>query len=251
MDEDHRAKTLEGFGRQARAFARSPVQLNPTRIRRLVEFVAPRAGERVLDAACGPGIVTGALAASGMRAVGVDLTAEMIAEARASQDGSFVRGDGLRLPFGDRTFDVVVSRNSLHHMAEPDVVIREMVRVLQPGGRLVVEDTRAPEHAERRAYHEMIERLRDDTHTRALAESELRDLGAQAGLIEPRTLRAQFEIDFEEWIERAYPSAENRRKVQSMLEASVDEDRCGLRVWWQEGRLKFERQSMLYSAVRP
>ena len=100
MDKDHRSKTLKGFARQARGFARSPVHLNPERIRRLVEFVAPRAGERVLDAACGPGIVTGALTASGMRAVGVDLTAEMIAEASASQDGSFLRGDTLRLPFG-------------------------------------------------------------------------------------------------------------------------------------------------------
>jgi ubiquinone/menaquinone biosynthesis C-methylase UbiE len=250
MDKDHRTKTLKGFGRQARAFARSPVHLNPERLRRLVEFVAPRAGERVLDAACGPGIVTGALAASGMRAVGVDLTAEMIAEARASQDGFFVRGDGLRLPFGDRTFDVVVSRNSLHHMAGLDAVIGEMVRVLRPGGRLVVEDMRAPDDAERRAYHERIERLRDDTHTRSLTEAELHDLGARAGLVDPRTLRAQFEIDFEEWTERAYSPAENRRQARSMMEASVDEDRCGLRVWWQDGRLRFERQSMLYSAVR-
>ena len=69
MDKDHRTKTLKGFGRQARAFARSPVHLNPERLRRLVEFVAPCAGERVLDAACGPGIVTGALAASGIMTV--------------------------------------------------------------------------------------------------------------------------------------------------------------------------------------
>lgn len=251
MDNDHRSKTLKGFARQARGFARSPVHLNPERIRRLVEFVAPRAGERVLDAACGPGIVTGALTASGMRAVGVDLTAEMIAEASASQDGSFLRGDASRLPFGDGAFDVVVARNALHHLAEPTAAVREMVRVLHPGGRLVVEDMRAPDHPDRRAYHETIERLRDDTHTRTLTERELHALGVQVGLTRPRALRAKFEIDFGEWIERAYPSDEDRRQARSMMEASVDEDRCGLRVWWQDGRLMFERQSMLYSAVRP
>jgi len=250
MDKDHRSKTLEGFGRQARAFARSPVHLDPERIRRLVEFVAPREGERVLDAACGPGIVTGALAASGMRAVGVDLTAEMLAEARASQNGSFVRGDGARLPFADGAFDVVVTRNALHHIVEPVAVMRELVRVVRRGGRLIVEDMRAPDEAKRRAYHEEIERLRDASHTRTLTEAELHALGARLGLTEPRSLRAQFEIDFEEWIERAYPVEKDRRKARSMMEAAVDEDRCGLRVWWQDGRLKFERQSMLYSAMR-
>ncbi len=251
MDKNHRSKTLKGFARQARAFARSPVHLNPERIRRLVEFVAPCAGERVLDVACGPGIVTGALAASGMRAVGVDLTAEMIDEARASQEGSFLRGDGSCLPFGDDAFDVVVSRNALHHLTEPAAAVCEMVRVLRRGGRLVVEDMRAPDRPDRHAYHETIERLRDDTHTRTLTERELHALGAQAGLTRWRALRAQFEIDFEEWIERAYPSDGNRRQARSMMEASVNEDRCGLRVWWQDRRLMFERQSMLYSAVRP
>jgi len=250
MDEDHRAKTLEGFGRQARAFARSPVHLDPERIRRLVEFVSPRAGERALDVACGPGIVTGALAGRGARAVGVDLTMEMLAEARASRSGAFVRGDGARLPFRDRTFDIAVTRNALHHVAEPESMMREMIRVLRPGGRLVVEDMRAPDEAARRAYHEEIERLRDATHTRTLTEAELHALGARQGLTAPRGMRAQFVIDFEEWVERAYPAPDDRRRARTMMEASVGEDRCGLRVWWQDGRLKFERQSMLYQAVR-
>jgi len=251
MDGDRRAKTLEGFGRQARAFARSPVHLDPERIRRLLAFVAPRRGERVLDAACGPGIVTGALAGSGARAVGVDLTAEMLAEARASQEGMFVRGDAERLPFADGTFDAAVTRNALHHIADPGAVLRDMARVLRPAGRLIVEDIRAPDDPGRRAYHEEIERLRDPSHTRSLTEEELRALGAEAGLTEPRGLRAKFVIDFEEWIERAYPAPADRRRARSMMESSVDEDRCGLRVFWHDGRLKFERESMLYSAVRP
>jgi SAM-dependent methyltransferase len=250
MDREHRAKTLEGFGRQARAFARSPVHLDPERIRRLLAFVAPRPGERVLDAACGPGIVTGALAGSGVCAVGIDLTAEMLAEARASQEGMFVRGDAGRLPFADGTFDAAVTRNALHHIADPGAVIRDMARVLRPAGRLIVEDIRAPDDPGRRAYHEEIERLRDASHTRSLTEAELHALGAESGLTEPRGLRAQFVVDFEEWIERAYPAPEDRRRARSMMEASVDEDRCGLRVFWHDGRLRFERQSMLYAAVR-
>ena len=101
--------------------------------------------------------MTEALAGAGLRAVGIDLTREIIRESMAL-GGGCLQGDVERLPFAEGTFDVTVCRNSFHHFADPGAVLREMTRVLRPGGRVVAEELRAPEDVEKRAYHETIER---------------------------------------------------------------------------------------------
>jgi ubiquinone/menaquinone biosynthesis C-methylase UbiE len=64
----------------------------------------------------------------------------MLHRARARHD-QLVRADSCRLPFADDTFDVVLSRSLLHHLPDPEQGIREMARVLRPGGEVVAMDT--------------------------------------------------------------------------------------------------------------
>ena len=237
------------FARQARDFARSPLQTDPRRLRRLIEFLGARPGERALDVACGPGIVTAALEQAGLLAVGVDLTLAMLREA-GLKGGRLVQGDTHRLPFRESAFDGVVCRNSLHHVADPSAAIREMTRVLRPGGHLVVEDMRAPDDDAKRAYHETIERLRDVSHARTLTRDDLRSMAATAGLADFEELPITLIIDFDEWVDRAYPAPDRREQARRMLEACVDRDLCGLSVWKEGDRLKFERQSLLFKGAR-
>ena len=103
----------------------------------VVELLAPRAGERILDLGCGDGFLTARLAAMGVTVVGVDASAPFIAAAQGL--GLDARlGDAQRLTFAEE-FDAVFSNAVLHWMKDPDAAIDGVWRALKPGGRFVAE----------------------------------------------------------------------------------------------------------------
>jgi SAM-dependent methyltransferase len=113
-------------------------------------LVPPGAG-RLLDVACGTGIVTRRLAAAraGLRVTGVDLAEAMVRRAAARLPGAVVRGDSRRLPFPDAAFDAVTSVWLLHLLggpAEVRSVVAECARVLRPGGVYVTTVDKAAAH---------------------------------------------------------------------------------------------------------
>ena len=113
--------------------------------------IAP--GQRVLDVGCGVGFDASLLAelvAPDGRVIGVDHSAAMVERARARFAGSglpveFRTADAHALPFDDRAFDVAWTERVLAHVADPAQVVREMIRVVRPGGTVVI--TEADYHA--------------------------------------------------------------------------------------------------------
>jgi SAM-dependent methyltransferase len=103
----------------------------------VVDLLAPRAGERILDLGCGDGALTAKLAAMGCDIVGVDGSAEQIGAARAlGLDARVANGQALDF---DGEFDAVFSNAALHWMKDADAVIAGVWRALRPGGRFVGE----------------------------------------------------------------------------------------------------------------
>jgi ubiquinone/menaquinone biosynthesis C-methylase UbiE len=104
-----------------------------------------RPGLDLLDVGCGPGTITVDLAArvAPGRVVGIDASDDVIAQARQLEaDGvAFSTGDVYALDFPDESFDVVHAHQVLQHLAEPVAALREMRRVLRPGGVLAVRDS--------------------------------------------------------------------------------------------------------------
>ncbi len=97
----------------------------------------PKPAARVLDVGCGAGQVVGRLTQAGFEAYGVDVSEPNIARARKFSERCQMY-DGKHLPFPDRHFTCVGALNVLEHVEEPEAFIRELVRVTEPGGRVVV-----------------------------------------------------------------------------------------------------------------
>jgi SAM-dependent methyltransferase len=110
-------------------------------IAEVVRLCAPAGRGLVLDVGCGPGNYTRALWRAGAATVaGVDLSPVMLERAVAEARGTglcFVRASALELPFADRSVDAVCCAGALHLFEDPDRAMREMARVLAPGGVLV------------------------------------------------------------------------------------------------------------------
>jgi SAM-dependent methyltransferase len=97
---------------------------------------------RVLDLGCGAGTYVRLLAGLGHRAIGLDYSLPSLERARAADPegaGAYVSGEAYQLPFGDGTFDLVVSIGVLQALAEPEAALAEIARVARPGGVVVVE----------------------------------------------------------------------------------------------------------------
>jgi demethylmenaquinone methyltransferase/2-methoxy-6-polyprenyl-1,4-benzoquinol methylase len=126
--------------------------------RRLVGLAQPLDGRRALDLATGTGDIAFALAASGARVIGLDITPRMIELATlkaANRSGSctFVVGDMLALPFPDRSFDVVTTGYGLRNVSDLAGAVGEIARVLAPGGlALSLDFNNPPNRLVRMAY---------------------------------------------------------------------------------------------------
>jgi len=104
------------------------------------------------DLGCGEGYLTMEMARWARRVVAVDRSATVLAEARAMagrrrlRNITWKRGELDRLPLRDRTVDVALLSQALHHAEKPDAALAEAWRILRPGGRVLVLDLRAHDH---------------------------------------------------------------------------------------------------------
>lgn len=160
----------------------------------------PDEGALALDLGCGTGVMLDTLASRYRRIVGLDLSAEMLEGYDASglppgRTVRLVRGDMTTLPFATERFDVVVCRSALHHMDDEVGVLKEMARVLRPGGSLVLGEP-ANDNLLTRAARAWVRRRpsygKIHTIDRAYTRAQLRALLAAAGLSVRRERRFGF-----------------------------------------------------------
>jgi demethylmenaquinone methyltransferase / 2-methoxy-6-polyprenyl-1,4-benzoquinol methylase len=128
--------------------------------RRLAARAAVRPGSRVLDACCGTGDLALAARAEGGSVTGLDFSEPMLARARGkAPDVDWVRGDVSSLPFGDGSFDAATVGFGMRNVEDRGRALRELRRVLRPGGRLAILEVVRPRGALAFFYRVWFDRL--------------------------------------------------------------------------------------------
>ncbi|WP_133898754.1 methyltransferase domain-containing protein [Streptomyces sp. KS 21] len=142
MSEDH-THVQEFFGARAADWDRKFPDDGPAFTTAVAEF-GLRPGDRVLDAGCGTGRALSALRAAVGPAgtvLGADLTLQMLAAARQAgrgAEGALLLADVARLPLRDGVLDAVFAAGLIAHLPDPEANLRELARVVRPGGRLAL-----------------------------------------------------------------------------------------------------------------
>ena len=130
------------------------------RWRRLAAQSVVRKGDRVLDAACGTGDLAIADSRAGASKVtGLDFSEAMLARARRKANLEWVQGDMLALPFADATFDAATVGFGARNVADLELALRELRRVLRPGGRLAILEITRPRGALRPFFSLWFDRI--------------------------------------------------------------------------------------------
>ena len=150
--------------------------------------------------------------------MGVDIVPELLAEARkrAPANVELVEGDAVALPFERASFDVVTTARTLHHVERPELVVAEVVRVLRPGGVLLVVDQLAPIDPMAAIELNRFERTRDPSTTRVLADVDLRGLFDANNLVLRRAEIVRESRDLEQYLDLAGCHGEEREHAHAM-----------------------------------
>ena len=251
----HSEAIVDQFTRQAAQFAASPTAHSEEILEGMLRLAQPKPSDTALDVACGPGVQVCALARHVQHARGIDLTPAMLEQARKTQQEqgvanvSWDQGDVTAMPYREGEFDIVTCRFAVHHFPEPLRVLHEMRRVSRSGGRIVIADS-APTRAKADAFNAM-EKLRDPSHTRALAVEEMTELFVQAGLPEPQVECVRLVLDLDEFLSRSYPKEGDEARIRAMFARALTDDVMDLQPRRGAGKIAFSVPVGIYAAQVP
>jgi ubiquinone/menaquinone biosynthesis C-methylase UbiE len=233
------------FTRQAKPMASAASFHAASDMLRLVKAVRSVAPARLLDVACGPGIVAEALSPYAQELIGMDATPEMIrlAHKRFKEahlaNGCFQVAWAESLPYDAGEFDAVVTRLSLHHFFDLTSVLHEMRRVLRPQGQLIVADVLSSDDPVESALHNAVEQLRDPTHVRMLARAEFIDTIRSAGFELVSQESWKHERSFTEWAQIVSAPVRTDPLRRVMMSFARNGQHLGINLREESGKLKF------------
>ncbi len=239
MPNNHSETVQAQFDPQAQAYLQSAVHAAGPDLLRAAELVSqtiPAESGRLLDVGCGAGHLSFAMAGSLASVTAVDPSPSMLATTARAASGKglanirTVQAGAESLPFDDGQFCVVASRYSAHHWLNLPDALKEMRRVVKPGGYLLMIDIEGDENALVDTHLQAIELLRDRSHIRDRSPSEWERLITEAGFSEIVHQSWMTRLAFEPWVTRMRTSPDRVAMIRTMQQEAPAEVRQALAI---------------------
>lgn len=236
-------------------YTRSTFHTSADRLQEVLDLARPKRGDLVLDVATGTGNTALALAPHVRRVIGVDVTREMLEQARriATERGlrntDWVIADAAALPFPDATFDVYTVRAAPHHFTDVGGFIEEAFRVLKSDRDAVFVDCAPPEPA-RGVLHE-VEVRRDPSHVRSLTVEEWVGQLQSAGFEIEHAVARELDWNYEEWMGNMAVTPELQAELAALIESAEGEALRQLHPARRDGKLWHAYWHCLIRAHKP
>ncbi|MCI5919226.1 MAG: methyltransferase domain-containing protein [Roseburia sp.] len=221
----------------------------------LVKRINADGGEHALEVAAGTCICGRALAPFVKDITCLDLTEEMLAQGKKLAEESelkniyFEIGNAEKLPYESETFDLVITRLSLHHFTNPKKPFSEMKRVLKKGGKLIIWDMEATDESLRET-DDKIETMRDPSHTRILSRDEFEKLfadGFELQCEEPTLVP----VNLQSWMDLTdTPEDVKQEIVKLMREELAGGRKTGFSPYIKDAEIMFDHRWLLLIGIK-
>jgi len=229
MAVNHHELTKQQFGDQAQAYLTSQVHAQGADLVRLAEWLSENPAAAVLDLGCGAGHASFVAAGVVREVTAYDLSEKMLDVVRqAARDRQLsnintVHGAAEQLPFADGAFDVVISRYSAHHWHDVALALREVKRVLKPGGKFILMDIASPGRPVLDTWLQTIEVLRDPSHVRNYSAAEWLQMTQQSGMTVDKLLTDRLALEYSSWVERMKTPEVLRAAIRFLQQQTSEE----------------------------
>ncbi|MBI3537704.1 MAG: methyltransferase domain-containing protein [Chloroflexi bacterium] len=217
------------FGAHAADYATSATHAQGASLARLIELTDPQNNWTMLDVSTGAGHTAFTFALYVAKIIAVDLTPEMLEQARKLaqerkiKNIEFREADAQQLPFTNNEFDLVTNRIALHHYADARKAITEMARVCKVGGVVALVDNIVPPDKVTAGWINHFEKMRDPSHNWCYPLPRLEAMFADAGLKVEHSEKLKKEIELDAWAERMGASADLKKELRTRLDDAPQE----------------------------
>jgi ubiquinone/menaquinone biosynthesis C-methylase UbiE len=257
--ENHQSKIQQQFGTVAANYRTSTVHARGVDLAKMVELAPLSGHEHVLDAGCGAGHTALAFAPHLKTVSAYDLTplmldqVEVLAAENSITNIQTQQGNVEQLPFPDAEFDLVVSRYSAHHWANPEAALAEFRRVLKPQGQFILSDVVSYSDYTQDTFLQTIELLRDPSHVRDFTVNEWITMLTAGGFEADVALNFDVRLDFQAWLDRMATPPPNREMIRTLLATSSPTVQASFRLpqnWTTQEDFEFVIPGAVFSSTR-
>ena len=252
MKSSNQAQIQQAFTQQAAGFESERMNFSKQDyLDYVVQKIAPSKTDAVLEVAAGTCACGRTIAPYAGNVVCLDMTPAMLSVGKSEagknhlDNMTFVLGDAAELPFLNGSFDIVLSRLAFHHFPDVKQPFAEMVRVLKPGGKVVLIDMEAAEEPLRET-EDGIEKMRDPSHVRNLSENEMLALYRDNGLPVSCCEVTKMPVVLQSWLEHTMTPPEIQMQIQNkILDEMNGGGKTGLAPYVRDMELCFDQRWLL------